>query len=665
MKKLLFIAPHLSTGGLPQYLTKKIELLNDTYDIYVIEYDDITGGVLVIQKNKIKKLIGDKLITIPFGSDKNIITKIIDDIKPDLIHFEELPEYFMSNDLAKKIYNEKRTYKIFETCHDSSFNPNNKRFLPDKFVLVSNYQIKMLESLNVNSEVVEYPIEYKERPNREESLLKLGLDPNYKHVLHVGLFTPRKNQKEFFEYAKEFINERVIFHSIGSMADNFRYYWEPLLNDKPENIIVHGEKSNVDEFYSAMDLFLFTSKGTNNDKETMPLVIREAISWNIPTLIYNLPVYENYFNKFDNINYLDFDNFKLNVENISNILNLNNIGTDIRLKSKETVIVLTTYTVNESINKITLNCINTIKKQGYDIILTSHAPIPIELQNEVEYCVYDYNNLLTYHDYYAFYNYNDEKVDLHMDIRTEGNHIYHGPAVYTNYYNGITLANNLGYENAVCINYDMILNDENVLKTLENRLKNMKAVFNYTKAQEGNALRTVIFASNIKFFINNFNTIKNEDEYNIWKNIIGSESNGLENMFYHNLKNKLHDIDLLNDTTFYTLLKNCNIDLCSVCEYFNILPIESDNNSFVVWYSTSNVIDSRSISIDIFENDILVDNNNLDIKNKMIWYKKYNFTSGNIYNIVLYENCKKIKTLTINDEYMNNKIKNNGKIIFK
>ena len=29
MKKLLYIAPHLSTGGLPQYLTKKIELLRD------------------------------------------------------------------------------------------------------------------------------------------------------------------------------------------------------------------------------------------------------------------------------------------------------------------------------------------------------------------------------------------------------------------------------------------------------------------------------------------------------------------------------------------------------------------------------------------------------------------------------------------------------------
>ena len=29
MQKLLFIAPHLSTGGLPQYLTKKIELLRE------------------------------------------------------------------------------------------------------------------------------------------------------------------------------------------------------------------------------------------------------------------------------------------------------------------------------------------------------------------------------------------------------------------------------------------------------------------------------------------------------------------------------------------------------------------------------------------------------------------------------------------------------------
>ena len=57
MKKLLYIAPHLSTGGLPQYLTKKIELLKDEFEIYLVEWADVTGGRLVVTKNKILKLV--------------------------------------------------------------------------------------------------------------------------------------------------------------------------------------------------------------------------------------------------------------------------------------------------------------------------------------------------------------------------------------------------------------------------------------------------------------------------------------------------------------------------------------------------------------------------------------------------------------------------------
>ena len=50
--KILFVASHLSTGGGPQYLLKKIQLLNDSCEIYCVEYDDITGGVLVVQKKQ-------------------------------------------------------------------------------------------------------------------------------------------------------------------------------------------------------------------------------------------------------------------------------------------------------------------------------------------------------------------------------------------------------------------------------------------------------------------------------------------------------------------------------------------------------------------------------------------------------------------------------------
>ena len=38
MKKILFIAPHLSTGGLPQVLVNKLELLKDEYQIYCVEW---------------------------------------------------------------------------------------------------------------------------------------------------------------------------------------------------------------------------------------------------------------------------------------------------------------------------------------------------------------------------------------------------------------------------------------------------------------------------------------------------------------------------------------------------------------------------------------------------------------------------------------------------
>ena len=33
-KVILFIAPHLSTGGMPQYLYKQIECLVDVFDVY-------------------------------------------------------------------------------------------------------------------------------------------------------------------------------------------------------------------------------------------------------------------------------------------------------------------------------------------------------------------------------------------------------------------------------------------------------------------------------------------------------------------------------------------------------------------------------------------------------------------------------------------------------
>ena len=316
--KILYIAPHLSTGGCPQFLFKKIQVLHKDHEVYCIEYAD--HGCFTVQKNKIKEILKDRLIEVNY--DRSKIVDIIKDLDPDVVHLEEMPEYFMDNDIAKKIYIKDRRYKIIETSHDSSFDPKTKVFFPDKLIYVSKYQKENLKEIDVPSEVCEYPILINPRKPREEALRVLGLDPKKKHVMHVGLFTSRKNQKEIIEYARILKDQPIQFHFIGNQADNFRSYWEPLMKDFPSNCKWWNERKDVDNFYQAADLFLFVSKDENGDKETSPLVIREAISYNIPTLIYNSPVYMGMYDKYENIKYLDYDDKAENLNRILKTLNL-------------------------------------------------------------------------------------------------------------------------------------------------------------------------------------------------------------------------------------------------------------------------------------------------------------------------------------------------------
>ena len=301
--RVMYIAPHLSTGGLPQYLCKKIEALKDIAEIIVIEYDDVGGDAFVVQKNKIKELV--PLHTL--REDKYELLNIIKNFNPDVIHIEEIPEYFMDYRLAKQLYVKEKTYKLIETTHDSSYDVKNKIFLPDEFLFVSHYSIEQFKPLQVPAKLAEYPVLYKNRPDRKIALSKLGLNPNVYHILNVGLFTPRKNQAEIIDYARELTDLDVEFHFVGNQAGNFHHYWGPLMENLPSNCHIWGERSDTDSVYSARDLFLFTSKGTVTDKETNPLSLKEALAWEMEIFLYNLPVYMGKYDYVQNMNYLKHD----------------------------------------------------------------------------------------------------------------------------------------------------------------------------------------------------------------------------------------------------------------------------------------------------------------------------------------------------------------------
>jgi glycosyltransferase involved in cell wall biosynthesis len=300
-KKILCIAPHLSTGGMPQYLLKKIRTIKDQYDIYVVEYACVSGDY-VVQREQLKWILDDKFFTLE--ENKHELLDIIEKIQPDVIHLEDTPESFMDNNLAVLLYgNADREYFIVESTHSSLTVPSQLTFYPDKFILPSKWiQQKFTEQLpHIPNDIWEYPIEdyYKDQRLAQEYL---KLDPDYKHVLMVGLFTPGKNQGEIFEIAEMMKDKKVQFHFVGNQAPNFAEYWAPLMRNKPDNCVVWGERDDVFNFYQACDVFYFSSKF-----ELMPLSIKEALSYKLPCLFRRL---ETYMDSYDNnplVHYIDND----------------------------------------------------------------------------------------------------------------------------------------------------------------------------------------------------------------------------------------------------------------------------------------------------------------------------------------------------------------------
>jgi autotransporter strand-loop-strand O-heptosyltransferase len=289
--KILFLAPHLSTGGMPSVLLKRIQALQGfDVEIIVVEYSNHSDEY-VVQKNEIKKLV-HKIYTLV--DNKMELMDIIKRHNIHLVHIEEMVEDSVNNfpvDLLNDLYDNDRTWKIVETCHNVYFKPDiEKKYHPDAYIFCTPYHLGTFGKMPSAKFVLEYPIENK-IPSKAEKLyekVKLGMNPLKKHVLNVGLWTPGKNQGEGVEIARQLPD--MEFHFVGNQAVNFKHYWEPLMQNLPDNVHVWGERSDVDKFMTACDVFMF-----NSTWECNPLVVRQAASHGLPILARNLPQYVGMF----------------------------------------------------------------------------------------------------------------------------------------------------------------------------------------------------------------------------------------------------------------------------------------------------------------------------------------------------------------------------------
>jgi len=296
-KKLLYVAPHLSTGGQPQYLYKQVKEFIKDFDIQVVELNNSGGNAFVVQKNRIKSLVPIHTL----GEDKSEIINIINQFNPDIIHFQEIPQFDLAPFILDQIFKKDRNYFIVASTHGSLTDPSEISYHPDKYILVSEWSRQRFIETGVETDVWEYPIEEYEF-DKEAAQKELGLDPSYKHILNVGLFAPGKNQSEIFAIARQLEKYKIKFHFVGNQAGNFEDYWKPLMENKPSNCVVWGERNDADKFYAATDFFYFSTLWELN-----PLSIKEALSYKLPCIFRRLHTYLDTYDTNPLVTYIDGD----------------------------------------------------------------------------------------------------------------------------------------------------------------------------------------------------------------------------------------------------------------------------------------------------------------------------------------------------------------------
>lgn len=311
--KILFLAPHLSTGGMPAFLLKRIEMLQKwtNHEIFVAEWT-LYSGTYTVQRDKILSIIPeDHFISLGhLGEDEethfNNRVKVVEKCYEwgiDVIHIDEAPEGFDSFSqfpakLQEHLYHTDHPWRIVETCHNIWFKPKEmKRFLPDAFFTCSpEHYSNTFKDLGVLTSYIPFPKDISDDIILRDPKEILG-EFGYRtvgefHICNIGLWTPGKNQGYALQIAQRLWDKyghTYQFHFIGNQAGNFQHYWAPLMEHLPPNVKVWGERADTHTFLQMSDAMLFTSNW-----ECAPIVLQEAAAYGVPTIAYDLEQYHGH-----------------------------------------------------------------------------------------------------------------------------------------------------------------------------------------------------------------------------------------------------------------------------------------------------------------------------------------------------------------------------------
>lgn len=174
------------------------------------------------------------------------------------------------------------------------------------------------------------------------------------------------------------------------------------------------------------------------------------------------------------------------------------------------VIIIDTYPSGKRESEILSQCIDSLKPLGYDIIITSHLPIDVDICNKVDLVIFDKNNTFLPPERTPFFWYKSDAFDIH--IYNAG----HTLPICRNMRNGLQTAKSLEYDEFIFTESDVIysLEDLDKLKNLMDEMgcSDKKMLFfrpeEYRDCDNSYVYETLIFGGNIKYFLDTFNPPK-------------------------------------------------------------------------------------------------------------------------------------------------------------
>lgn len=244
------------------------------------------------------------------------------------------------------------------------------------------------------------------------------------------------------------------------------------------------------------------------------------------------------------------------------------------------IIIIDTYPSTQEHIDCLGDCVDRLRNKGYDLMIVSHLPVPLEVQNKANYFIYDKENLLLPYHLTPYTWLSNESFYLRANARG------HQITICKNMHNGISMANSLKYEFFIFMEADNLFESEDfekldqLGKTMFENDKNM-LFFKY-KQYESDVYETLIFGGKPSYFLEKAMIPTNLEEYIEWVSVDGNFiSQSLELSFYKRFDEK--DFLLEIETSSNILFNNSTINKYSGCDHLCEVLTNNSNDKFILF----------------------------------------------------------------------------------